>query len=117
MNSSVKLFGISNCDTIKKAKTWLKDQAIDFEFHDYRKQGLQEDQLRDWIGHLGWEPMVNRRGTSWRKLPEEVKQAIDQETAIRIMLDNPSIIKRPLLIKQGQLYLGFDNAQYQQIFS
>lgn len=117
MQSSVKLYGIANCDTIKKAKTWLKDHHIDFEFHDYRKQGLEPEQLQSWIDNLGWQALLNRRGSSWRKLPDEVKNTLDQTLALQTMLDNPAIIKRPLLCRSGALHLGFSSAEYDTIFA
>ena len=117
MAHPVTLYGISSCDTIRKAKTWLKNQQIEFEFHDYRKQGLEQKLLESMISVLGWETMLNRRGTTWRALPDTVKEQIDQASAMRVMLDNPAIIKRPLLATANQLHLGFSDRQYQEIFS
>ena len=117
MACPVKLYGISSCDTIRKAKTWLKNQQIEFEFHDYRKQGLEQKLLESMISVLGWEAMLNRHGTTWRALPDTVKEQIDQASAMRVMLDNPAIIKRPLLATANQLHLGFSDRQYQEIFS
>jgi Spx/MgsR family transcriptional regulator len=117
MAHPVTLYGISSCDTIRKAKTWLKNQQIEFEFHDYRKQGLEQKLLESMISVLGWEAMLNRRGTTWRALPDTVKEQIDQSSAMRVMLDNPAIIKRPLLATANQLHLGFSDRQYQEIFS
>ena len=117
MARPVTLYGISSCDTIRKAKTWLKNQQIEFEFHDYRKQGLEQKLLESMISVLGWEAMLNRRGTTWRALPDTVKEQIDQSSAMRVMLDNPAIIKRPLLATANQLHLGFSDRQYQEIFS
>ena len=117
MAHPVTLYGISSCDTIRKAKTWLKNQQIEFEFHDYRKQGLEQKLLASMISVLGWEAMLNCRGTTWRALPDTVKKQIDQSSAMRVMLDNPAIIKRPLLATANQLHLGFSDRQYQEIFS
>jgi len=117
MAHPVTLYGISSCDTIRKAKAWLKNQQIEFEFHDYRKQGLEQKLLASMISVLGWEAMLNRRGTTWRALPDTVKEQIDQASAMRVMLDNPAIIKRPLLATANQLHLGFSDRQYQEIFS
>ena len=116
MVNTVTLYGIPNCDTIKKAKVWLNDHRIEFIFHDYRKQGLDKEQLQSMATVLGWEAMLNRRGTTWRALPNSVKDRIDLESAIRVMLDNPAIIKRPILAKGEQLHLGFSAAQYQEVF-
>jgi len=117
MTCPVTLYGISSCDTIRKAKTWLKNRQIEFEFHDYRKQGLEQQLLQSMISALGWEAMLNRRGTTWRTLPDRVKDQIDQESAIRVMMDNPAIIKRPILATDNQLHVGFSDRQYQEIFS
>jgi Spx/MgsR family transcriptional regulator len=116
MGSAVTLYGIPNCDTIKKAKAWLNDHEVEFNFHDYRKQGLDKEQLQSMEAVLGWEAMLNRRGTTWRALSDPLKERIDLETAISVMLDNPAIIKRPILAKDEQLHLGFSAAQYQEIF-
>jgi arsenate reductase len=99
------------------AKAWLENQRIEFEFHDYRKQGFDRQQLQSMISALGWEAMLNRRGTTWRNLPDTVKDQIDQDSAIRVMLDNPAIIKRPILDRGNQLHVGFSARQYEEIFS
>ena len=117
MAHPVTLYGISSCDTIRKAKTWLQKQRIEFEFHDYRKQGLEQQLLQSMISALGWEVMLNRRGTTWRTLPDTVKDQIDQASAMRLMLDNPAIIKRPILATDNQLHVGFSTRQYEEIFS
>ena len=117
MARPVTLYGISSCDTIRKAKTWLENQRIEFEFHDYRKQGLEQQLLQSMISALGWEAILNRRGTTWRKLPDTVKDQIDLASAMRLMLDNPAIIKRPILATQNRLHVGFSDRQYQEIFS
>ena len=117
MASPVTLYGISSCDTIRKAKAWLEARGIEFEFHDYRKQGLEQRLLQSMVAELGWETMLNRRGTTWRALPDTVKDNIDQASAIRVMMDNPAIIKRPVLDTDNQLHVGFGNRQYQEIFS
>lgn len=114
--NKVTVYGINNCDAIKKAKNWLDKEGIEFSFHDYRKQGLDANQLTQWVDALGWEALLNRRGTTWRKLPEDVKDSINRDSAIAIMLENPSIIKRPLLIKGDQKHLGFSESAYQDIF-
>jgi len=110
------LFGIKNCDTIKKARNWLSEHEIEFQFHDYRTNGLEQAQLEQWCQELGWEQILNRRGTTWRKLPEEIKQSIDEPSAIKLMLEQPAMIKRPLLDTGTQRLLGFKAAEYQQLF-
>ncbi len=112
----ITLYGISNCDTIKKAKRWLDAQAIDYRFHDYRKQGLSRQQLEDWADELGWEALLNRRGTTWRQLPEAQKQALDRDLAISLMLEQPAMIKRPLLDLGSSRKLGFSEVDYRSYF-
>lgn len=111
----MKLYGITNCDTMKKARSWLKDHAIDFEFHDYKKLGIDELTLRSWVEQTGWETLLNRRGMMWRKLPDRVKANIDESSAVDLMLATPSIIKRPVLDIDGNIEVGFDPARYQKL--
>ncbi|MEH6813230.1 MAG: ArsC family reductase [Motiliproteus sp.] len=112
----IALYGISNCDTIRKAKKWLEQENIDYRFHDYRKQGLEAQQLQGWVEQLGWEAILNRRGTTWRKLSDEQKQDISQQRAIELMLEYPAIIKRPLLAAGDDLELGFSEQKYRARF-
>lgn len=112
-----KLYGIANCDTIKKAKKWLDSRDIAYEFHDYRKQGLDMALLQSLESALGWEVMVNRRGTTWRALPDALKDGIDRDSALQIMLDSPAITKRPILAIENRLLIGFNDQQYQEIFN
>ncbi|MCK5893678.1 MAG: ArsC family reductase [Endozoicomonadaceae bacterium] len=111
----ITMYGISQCDTIKKARRWLDENSINYHFHDYRKESLTQEQLSQWSETLGWEALLNRRGTTWRKLPETIKSTIDQASAISLMLDNPVIIKRPLLIVNQQMTLGFQPDQWQKM--
>ena len=112
----VTLFGIPNCDTMKKARKWLADHNIDYEFHDYKKAGIDKATLVKWEKQVGWETLLNRRGMMWRKLTEEQKQTINRNNAIAIMLEIPSIIKRPVLVNGKQMLVGFDETQYQSLF-
>ncbi len=114
--SDVTLYGIKACDTMKKAFNWLDDHKIDYVFHDYKKQGIDTDALRLAIAQHGWDTAINRRGTTWRKLPEDVKNAMDESKAIDIAVQNPSIVKRPLLVVQGESHLGFKEEAYKEIF-
>tara|TARA_R110000850_G_scaffold125488_4_gene243900 strand:+ start:729 stop:1076 length:348 start_codon:yes stop_codon:yes gene_type:complete len=114
--SSVKMYGIKNCQTMKKAMTWLESQQIDFEFHDYKKLGIDEATLKEWLSQKQWDEIINKRGTTWRKLSDEDKTDIDPTKAIQLMMANSSLIKRPALDVDGKLYLGFDEALYQSIF-
>jgi len=108
------VYGIANCDTIKKARNWLKDHQIEYQFHDYKKLGTDKNQLAGWLQELGWEKLINKRGTTWRKLDDETKSSMNNDAAIEVMLDNPSIIKRPLLVINDKIILGFNENTYQQ---
>jgi len=119
--TTVKIYGIKNCDTMKKAMNWLKDHSIDFEFHDYKKLSIDEENLRFWLSKFPWDELINKRGTTWRKLPEDDKVNIDQDKAVQLMLTNTSLIKRPILSIQDlsthkDLLLGFKEEQYHRIF-
>ena len=114
---SITVYGIPNCDTVKKARTWLAAQQHDFVFHDFKKQGLTRDIVAGWLKQLPRDVLVNKKGTTWRALSDERKASIvDDEAAIALMLENPSVIKRPVLDKDGTLAVSFSDAQYQQIF-
>lgn len=110
------IYGIKNCDTMKKAMSWLDDHGIDYQFHDYKKSGFTEQQLKGWIREVGWEPLVNTRGTTWRKLPESDRADLDEVRSIALMLANLSLIKRPVLAHKGKLHIGFSAAEYEQLF-
>lgn len=110
------MYGIKNCDTIKKARKWLEAENIDYTFHDYKKEGVDEALFKSWIAELGWDVVINRRGTTWRKLSDEQKENMNDASALEAMLDNPSIIKRPLLVHNGQKTLGFKAEEYTSIF-
>lgn len=109
----ITIYGISNCDTMKKARRWLADHQVEHDFHDYRKHGLEAPLLEQWISQVGFEPLLNRRGTTWRKLDPAVRDNIDAEAALQVMLESPAIIKRPVLVKaDGSLLIGFNEADY-----
>lgn len=110
------LYGIPNCDTIKKARKWLEKNGIEYQFHDFRKNGLDEKQLRKWVKELGWEVLLNRRGMTWRKLSDEQKESINEKNAITLMLEQPAMIKRPVLDLDGKIHVGFKEAEYQELF-
>jgi len=101
------LYGIKNCDTMKKAWTWLDQHGIAYDLHDYKKVGIDEPTLRGWIAKLGWETLLNRSGTTFRALPDGDKTDLDENKAVRLMLANPSMIKRPVLDIGGKLLVGF----------
>ena len=109
------MYGIKNCDTIKKARKYLDAQGVDYQFHDYRTDGLYAARLQNFIDTLGWEALLNTRGTTWRKLEESVRQAVNNPAAARdLMLAQPAIIKRPLLCApDGTMLLGFNEATWQ----
>jgi arsenate reductase len=114
----ITLYGIPNCDTVKKARVWLADQQQDFTFHDFKKQGLDEATVRHWLAHLDWETLVNRKGTTWRGLPDGRKAAVlDAASATALMLEFPSVIKRPVLQTATACHVGFKPDQYRQIFT
>ncbi len=112
----IKLYGIPNCDTMKKARAWLTEHAIDYAFHDYKKAGIDEATLRGWIADVGWQPLLNTRGMMWRKVPQEAKDRIDEASAVQLMLDTPSIIKRPVMDTGKSLHVGFKPELYTEIF-
>ena len=110
---TITLYGIPNCDTVKKARTWLTDSKHDFTFHDFKKQGLSRELVQSWLADLDWETLVNRKGTTWRNLPDERKaQITDAEQALALMLENPSVIKRPVLQGVGPVSVGFSPDAY-----
>ena len=111
------LYGIPNCDTMKKARKWLADNGVEYEFHDYKKLGIEKKKLDEWIKAVGWETLLNRRGMMWRKVPDDVKASIDEKSAIGLMLETPSIIKRPVLEANGKVTVGFKAESYQELFN
>lgn len=115
----VILYGIKNCDTVKKARRWLEEHGVEYRFHDYRVDGLTQDMLAEFIAALGWEPLLNTRGTTWRKIDEARRATINNaDAAAALMLEMPAIIKRPLLCAPHKpVLLGFSDSSYQQYFS
>ena len=114
---SVTIYGIKNCDTIKKAMAWLDEHGVDYRFHDFRKDGLEAKQLDAWLKELGWETLLNRRGQLWRKVADAVRNNIDAASARKLMLDNPGIIKRPVLDVGNDRHVGFKPEDYAKLFS
>ncbi len=110
------LYGIKNCNTVKSAVDWLKKNEVEFEFHDYKKSGIMASKLSEWSKQVGWESLVNKRGTTWRQLDEVVQKKITSEkAAIALMLEKTSVIKRPLIEKNGKVVLlGFDEGEYKK---
>ncbi|BES70799.1 ArsC family reductase [Marinobacter nanhaiticus D15-8W] len=110
------IYGIKNCDTVKKALKWLDSNNRHYAFHDFKKEGVNRVQLTAWENQVGWETLLNRRGTTWRKLPDEVRDNIDRDSALTVMEENPSIIKRPVVEHQGQVSVGFNADEWASTF-
>lgn len=113
MSNETKMYGISNCDTIKKARNWMERNGINYVFHDYKKSGITRDKLEMWVMQVGWETLINKRGTTFRKLPDMVKENISDDTAVMVMMENPSMIKRPVLEHGDELVVGFKASDYE----
>ncbi len=113
------LYGIKNCNTVKSAIDWLKKHNVDFEFHDYKAKGITASKLKEWSSQIGWESLVNKRGTTWRQLDEATqKKVTNEKAAIDLMLEKTSVIKRPLIEDKGKVVaLGFDEAEYKKVFA
>lgn len=113
MAKSITIFGIKNCDTMKKARAWLEQHGVDYVFHDYKTEGIQRERLEQWYKKVGWETLLNRAGTTFRKLPESEKARVDARKAMELMLEQPSMIKRPVLeLGGGKLLVGFAPENY-----
>jgi arsenate reductase (glutaredoxin) len=113
---AVTMFGIPNCDTIKKARTWLAERGVDYAFHDYKKSGIDADRLAKWVDRFGWEKVLNRAGTTFKKLPDAMKADLDTAKAIAIMVENPSAIKRPIVEYDSGALLAFNPAEWEKAF-
>jgi len=111
------LYGIKNCDTVKKARAWLDAHDIAYPYHDLREDGLDRQQVAAWLDNLGWEALINRRGTSWKKLDETARQAMDDAAALAAILRQSTLIKRPLLDIGGEIHCGFTPEQYEKLFN
>jgi len=110
------IYGIKNCDTMKKASTWLDGHKVAYTFHDYKAVGIDKPTLEGWAGKVGWEVLLNRAGTTFRKLPDTDKEGITEKKAIALMLAQPSMIKRPVLEAKGKLTVGFKPEEYKKLF-
>ncbi|MFZ5781371.1 MAG: ArsC family reductase [Pseudomonadota bacterium] len=110
------IYGIRNCGTMKKARAWLDQKGVAYGFHDYKTSGIDRARLEAWVAQLGWEALINRAGTTFRKLPDKDKEGLDERRAIALMLAQPSMIRRPVLDAGGTLTVGFKPDRYQQIF-
>lgn len=110
------LYGISNCDTVRKARKWLEARGIPFRFHDFRKDGLTADQVNAWCDRLGSEALLNKRGTTWRRLPQAQRDQLDETGLRSLLVEQPTLIKRPVLEHEDQLRVGFNTDGYTELF-
>lgn len=113
----IVVYGIKNCDTMKKARAWLDGRGIAYAFHDYKTAGIDKARLEDWASQLGWETLLNRAGTTFRKLPDTEKEGLTEKKAIALMLAQPSMIKRPVLEQAGKITVGFRPEQYEKLLT
>ena len=113
----VTIYGIKNCDTMKKARAWLDQHRVAYEFHDYKASGIERGRLEGWAREVGWETLLNRAGTTFRALPEKDKDALSEKKAIALMVAQPTMIKRPVLDIGGKLMVGFKPDQYAMAFA
>lgn len=113
----ITLYGIKNCDTVKKARKWLDSHGIEYQYHDFREDGLARRQVEGWLEELGWEAVVNKRSTSWKALDEAQREAMDARSALAAIIEQPTLIKRPLLDTGHERHTGFSAAGYQKIFN
>jgi arsenate reductase (glutaredoxin) len=116
MAKAVTIYGIKNCDTMKKARAWLDHRGVAYTFHDYKIVGIEPDMLARWAREVGWETLLNRAGTTFRKLPEKDREGLSEKKAIGLMLEQPSMIKRPVLEAKGRLLVGFKPEEYAKAF-
>ena len=112
----ITVYGIKNCDTVKKALKWLADHNIEHKLHDYRVDGLDTAFLQQAEAQFGWENLVNKRSTTWRNLDENVKKTLSKATALSVLADNPTLIQRPIILQDGKTLIGFDAKEYESAF-
>jgi arsenate reductase (glutaredoxin) len=115
-SKQITIYGIRNCDTMKKARTWLDGRGVAYAFHDYKTEGIDKPTLERWAKEVGWETLLNRAGTTFRKLPERERENVTEKKAIALMLEQPSMIKRPVLDVGGKLMVGFKPEAYAELF-
>lgn len=111
----IKMYGIKNCGTVKKAMQYLQDKGLEFQFHDFKKEGINKAMIEKWHAALGWETLLNKKGMTWRKFSEAQKQNLSKTKAIQLMLENSSVIKRPIIEKGKKILIGFNEEEYQSL--
>jgi arsenate reductase len=109
------VYGINNCDTVKKARRWLEQHDIAYQFHDFRSDGLDEATVDQWLKTLDWQQVLNKRSTSWRQLTDDQRDGLTEQKAKQLILANPTLVKRPVISANGKLWLGFNESQYQDL--
>ena len=113
----MKVYGITNCNTVKKALNWLKENGIEYEFHDFKKLGVTEAKLKEWAAKAGWEALINKKGTTWRSLEPQAQNSVTSEkAAFALMQEKTSVIRRPVLEKGNTILFGFDENDYKGLF-
>jgi len=111
------LYGIANCDSVRKARIWLSSHDVDYQFHDFRQDGLSLKQLKTWANAVGWESLLNRRSQTWRKLTDKDKADLTETMALKLMQAEPTLIKRPVLEVKNRVHVGFTATDYERLFS
>ena len=115
---TITIYGIKNCDTMKKARAWLDGHGVKYDFHDYKSEGISREKLKAWSDELGWDTLLNRAGTTFRKLPDKDREGLTEKKAIALMLAQPSMIKRPVLeLARGKLLVGFKPEEYERVLN
>ena len=112
----ITLFGIKNCDTVKKARRWLDSEGISYQFHDFRIDGITTEQVTEWLNNVGPETLINKRSTTWKNLPDDDKQNVTIDQALSLIIEHPTLIKRPLLQDNNTIHLGFKESHYTLLF-
>ncbi|WP_108126883.1 arsenate reductase [Saccharospirillum mangrovi] len=113
----IRIYGIRNCDTIKKTLAWFDSQNAEYEFIDYKKTPPTDDLLRSWLPHIGWENLVNKRGTTWRNIDDALKTDLNADSAIQLMIENPSVIKRPVVEHRGLALVGYNEQAFKDLLA
>jgi arsenate reductase (glutaredoxin) len=113
--ANVTIYGIKNCDTMKKARAWLDERGVKYAFHDYKTASIEREMLEGWVDEMGWEMLLNRAGTTFRALPDDKKEGLNAKKAVALMLVQPSMIKRPVLVAGKKMLVGFKSEAYQSL--